>query len=198
MSQRFSQPALDAESKTLRAGSTWRGRGRSEVTVRGFRFDVDQPAPLGGRDAAPTPMEYLAGAVDACLAVVAERVAADRGLALDAIQVYSLARQDRRGMAGTADVQPYFHRYRLQIAVATPEAGEDELTDFADEVERRCPALNLLRDANIDLTVAWAFADALAPRGAELACNAALGYPGEPGAQPGPAPRFALVRGGAR
>lgn len=193
MSTRYPQPALDAESKTLRAGSTWRGRGRSSVAVRGFRFHVDQPARLGGLDEAPTPMELVLGAVDACLAVVAEQTAAERGLRLDDLQVYSLARQDLRGAAGTAEVQPYFHRYRLQIAVATPEADEGALAAFAAEVERRCPALNLVRDANVELAVAWTFAERLGPRSAEAACNAALGYDADlPAEDLGAEPRLVL------
>ncbi|CAG7844514.1 hypothetical protein USB125703_00749 [Pseudoclavibacter triregionum] len=195
----YTQRPLEAASKTIRAGASWRGRGRSEVRARDFRFLVDQPAALGGRDEAPTPMELVAGAVGACLGVVAEQVADRRGLAVEGLEVYSLARQDRRGAAGTADVQPYFHRFRLQVAAATPGADPAELEAFADEVERRCPALGLVRDANVELSVAWRFADRLEPGDAEAACNAALGYaPVRDAAPARPVPTLTLERQGAR
>ncbi|MCT2089954.1 OsmC family protein [Micrococcus terreus] len=98
---------LDSESKTLRATGTWTGQQQTRVAVREFEFTVDEPEAVGGRNQGPTPMEYLAGAVDACITVTVEQVAARRGLELTGINTYSLARQDRRGLAGAADVQPY-------------------------------------------------------------------------------------------
>jgi uncharacterized OsmC-like protein len=173
---RFSETPVDSASKTLRAAGTWTGQQQTRVAVRGFGFTVDEPEAVGGRDEAPTPMEYLAGAVDACITVTVEQVAARRGLALTGINTYSLARQDRRGLAGTADVQPYFHAYRLQLSVGTPETDPAVLRDFAAAVEHSCPAVNLLRDANAGLTVAWSFAGRTVEHDAEAACNTALGY----------------------
>ncbi|WP_168199829.1 OsmC family protein [Citricoccus sp. SGAir0253] len=177
MQPRFTETPVDSESKTLRAAGTWTGRQQTRVAIRGFAFTVDEPEAIGGRDEAPTPMEYLAGAVDACITVTIDQAAARRGLGLTGISTYSLARQDRRGLAGTADVQPYFHAYRLQVCVGTPETDPAVLRDFAAAVEHSCPAVNLLRDANVDLTVAWSFAARTVAHDAEAACNLALGYP---------------------
>ncbi|MCY1157088.1 MAG: OsmC family peroxiredoxin [Citricoccus sp.] len=174
---RFTERPLDTESKTLRAAGTWTGLQQTRVAVREFAFTVDEPEAIGGRNEAPTPMEYLAGAVDACLTVTIDQTAARRGLDLTGINTYSLARQDRRGLAGTADVQPYFHAYRLQVSVGTPETDPAVLRDFAAAVEHSCPAVNLLRDAHAGLTVAWSFADRTVAHDAEAACNRALGYP---------------------
>ncbi|MDI3329446.1 MAG: OsmC family protein [Micrococcus sp.] len=177
MHPRFPQDPLDTESKTLRAAGTWTGRQQTRVAIREFAFTVDEPEAIGGRNEAPTPMEYLAGAVDACITVTIDQAAARRGLELTGINTYSLARQDRRGLAGTADVQPYFHAYRLQVSVGTPETDPDVLRDFAAAVEHSCPAVNLLRDARAGLTVAWSFAARTVAHDAEAACNRALGYP---------------------
>lgn len=173
---RFSEMPLDSESKTLRATGTWTGQQQTRVAVREFEFTVDEPEAVGGRNQGPTPMEYLAGAVDACITVTVEQVAARRGLELTGINTYSLARQDRRGLAGAANVQPYFHSYRLQLSIGTPEADTAVLRDFAAAVEHACPAVNLLRDANAGLTVAWTFSERTVERDAEAACNTALGY----------------------
>jgi uncharacterized OsmC-like protein len=174
---RFPHDPLDTESKTLRAAGTWTGRQQTRVAIREFGFTVDEPESIGGRNEAPTPMEYLAGAVDACITVTIDQTAARRGLQLTGINTYSLARQDRRGLAGTADVQPYFHAYRLQVSVGTPETDPAVLRDFAAAVEHSCPAVNLLRDAHAGLTVAWSFAARTVAHDAEAACNRALGYP---------------------
>lgn len=187
---RFSETPLDSESKTLRAAGTWTGQQQTRVGVREFEFTVDEPEAVGGRNQGPTPMEYLAGAVNACITVTAEQVAARRGLELTGINTYSLARQDRRGLAGTADVQPYFHRYRLQLAIGTPETDVTALRDFAAAVEHSCPAVNLLRDAGAGLTVAWTFAGRTVDHDAEAACNRALGYQPRIGPVDAPEPVF--------
>lgn len=173
---RFTEQPDEATSKTLRAAGQWTGPQRADVTVRGFSFAVDQPLHSGGRDTAPTPMEFVAGAVDACAVMVIEQTARRRGVPLTAVSAYSLARQDTRGMSRIADVQPYFHAYRLELCVATSEHDPAVLGSLAAEVEHSCPALNLLRDASIDLTVAWTFTRTLEPHHAEARCNAALGY----------------------
>ncbi|NUL47424.1 hypothetical protein F7P69_19785 [Cellulosimicrobium funkei] len=76
MSSYFSEVPLDSESKTLRAAGTWTRQQQTRMNVREFEFTVDEPEAVGGRNEGPTPMEYLAGAVDACITVTAEQVAA--------------------------------------------------------------------------------------------------------------------------
>ncbi|HEY4614508.1 MAG TPA: hypothetical protein VIG75_03500, partial [Citricoccus sp.] len=76
MHPRFAETPLDTESKTLRAAGTWTGRQQTRVAVREFAFTVDEPEAVGGRNEAPTPMEYLAGAVGACITVTIDQVAA--------------------------------------------------------------------------------------------------------------------------
>jgi uncharacterized OsmC-like protein len=155
------------------------------VRVRDFAFVSDEPVKIGGRDQGPTPMEYLAGAVNACITVVIDQSAERSGLPVEAVQTYTLAKQDTRGMAGTADVQPYMYAYRLQIVVATPERRSTELISFAASAERTCPAINLLRDANTGIQVVWSFVAEAADGAAEALSNAAWGYPVD-GARPQP------------
>ncbi|MFC7401723.1 OsmC family protein [Citricoccus sp. GCM10030269] len=192
MNPRFSETPLESESKTLRAAGTWTGRQQTRVAIRDFSFVVDEPESVGGRNEGPTPMEYLAGAIDACITVTVDQVAARRGMELTGLNTYSYARQDRRGLAGTADVQPYFHRYRLQLSVGTPERDETVLRKFAAAVEHSCPAVNLLRDAHAGLTVAWSFAERTVEHDAEAACNAALGYESQHTPVDAPEPVFTL------
>jgi uncharacterized OsmC-like protein len=44
-----------------------------EVTVRGHRLVVDQPADAGGRDSAPTPTELFVASLASCVAFYAGR-----------------------------------------------------------------------------------------------------------------------------
>jgi putative redox protein len=65
-----------------------------EVTVRGHRLVVDQPAEAGGQDAAPTPTELFVASLASCVAFYAGRYLTRHGYSRDGLAVsaaYNLA-----------------------------------------------------------------------------------------------------------
>lgn len=146
----------DPNLKRVQAHGAWQGSMITELTVRGFTFRSDEPEAIGGTDSAPTPMELVAGAVNACLTVVIETVAGELGVRVDAIETASRAQMDVRGFRGTAPVSPHFRDYELTVRVAS-SADLAERTELARLVEQRCPAVNLVRDAGVPLTLSWHF-----------------------------------------
>lgn len=142
--------------KTVRAVGSWQGSMTTEVRVRNFAFRSDEPAAVGGTDSAPTPMEFVAGAVNSCITVVVETVAAELGVAIRQIETQSTAQMDVRGFRGTADVSPHFQNYALRVQVVTT-ATQPQLTELTRQVEARCPALNLIRDAGVPVNLQWEF-----------------------------------------
>lgn len=154
MSVTTSAPQL----KSVRARGTWQGAMRTESEVRTFTVVTDEPEAVGGRDTAPTPMEVVAAAVGGCLSVVIETVAAELALTLRSLETTSHAHIDIRGFRGTAEVSPHFHDYSLVVAVDI-DGDEESRTELRRLSEKRCPALNLLRDAGVGLVVDWRYAD---------------------------------------
>lgn len=141
--------------KKLRARGIWEGRQRTRLTVRQFAdFATGEPAAIGGDDSAPTPMELVLAALAGCLAVVIETVATERGITVRSLELTSEATIDTRGFAGVPGVRPHFASAdtRVEINLASTAA---HLADLRVEVERRCPALNLFRDAGVDVRVTW-------------------------------------------
>lgn len=66
-----------------------------EVTVRGHRLVVDQPADAGGRDSAPTPTELFVASLATCVAYYAGRYLTRHGCSRDGLAVsvgYEMAR----------------------------------------------------------------------------------------------------------
>lgn len=183
---RFREAPSPAQAKTLRAAGVGTGSQQTEVRVRDFTFVSDEPEAIGGRDEGPTPMEYLAGAVNSCITVVIDQLAERRALPVSDVQTYTLAKQDTRGLGGSADVQPYFYSYRLQIVVTTEQTDEVELIGFAANAEHICPAINLLRDAHTGLEVVWSFTSETTDRAAEALSNSAWGYPTQGATEPRP------------
>ena len=78
--------------KRVRARATRNGSMRTEsmrtesmrtgVRIRDFTYAVDEPTATGGTNTAPTPMEYLAGAVNSCITVVIETIANELDIGL--------------------------------------------------------------------------------------------------------------------
>lgn len=58
-----------------------------EVTVRGHRILVDQPAEAGGADIAPTPTELFIASLATCVAFYAGRYLARHGYSRDRLSV---------------------------------------------------------------------------------------------------------------
>jgi putative redox protein len=58
-----------------------------EVTVRGHRLVVDQPADAGGQDSAPTPTELFVASLATCVAFYAGRFLTRHGYSRDGLAV---------------------------------------------------------------------------------------------------------------
>lgn len=142
--------------KSVRARGVWKGSMATDLTVRGFELRTDEPLPVGGTDSAPTPMELVAAALNGCVTVVIETVAGELGVVLESIETSSTAHMDVRGFRGTADVSPHFIDYTLGVQLVAT-ASQEERQRLQASVERRCPALNLVRDAGVALAIDWSW-----------------------------------------
>lgn len=142
--------------KSVRARGRRSGPMRTESEVRSFVVVTDEPEAVGGTDTAPTPMELIAGAVNGCLGVVVETVAGELDLTLQALEISSHAHMDVRGFLGTAEVSPHFRDYLLAITVEI-DGDEESHEQLRRLSEKRCPAVNLVRDAGVDLVLEWRF-----------------------------------------
>ena len=149
-SQTEAQPRL----KTVRATGRWKGRFRTDQTVRDFGFTIAEPEKIGGQNEGPTPMEYVIGALNGCLGVVVELVAKEQGVRIDDMEISSAGIVDQRGLFGTAEVSPHFQSIEIEINLDT-DANEARLAELRDAVLKRCPVYNLVRDSGAAVTVNW-------------------------------------------
>lgn len=144
--------------KSVRAAGSWQGSMTTELRVREFGFRSDEPVAVGGTNSAPTPMELMAGAVNGCITVTVESVAKELGIHLDHIETETSAHMDVRGFQGTADVSPHFIDYTLTLRISSP-SSDTLRSDLRTRVEKRCPAVNLIRDAGVPFELLWEFTD---------------------------------------
>ncbi len=140
--------------KHLTARSSWRGHARTDIAVRHFIVATGEPEKAGGDDSAPTPMELILAGLEGCLTVTIETVAAERHITLHAVTIHSHAVMDIRGFQGVDGARPYYESVETAVGIDI-SLDDDDLPDFAAEVERRCPALTLIRAAHVPADVSW-------------------------------------------
>ncbi len=133
--ERF-QVSANAESDT-----------KTTVETRGFEFVVDEPAPLGGTDDGPNPVEYLLGAWAGCLNVVAHTVAEEYAFELEDVQVDLEGELNPARFLGLSDdPRAGYQEIEVTISVDT-DADEATLEEWAAEVEERCPVGDNVQNA---------------------------------------------------
>jgi uncharacterized OsmC-like protein len=146
---------IDApQMKTVKAEGQWKGQFRTDLDVRDFHFVTAEPEKIGGNNEGPTPMEYVLGALNGCLGVVVELVAKEQGIPLAVLKISSSGLVDQRGLFGTADVSPQFQSVDVVVTLTT-SAPSAKLATLQQQVLKRCPVYNLIRDSNARIGITW-------------------------------------------
>jgi len=98
------QTALGAEPAQAQAvfqAQSRLGDGlKSTVAIRQFSVGVDEPAGLGGTDAAPNPVEYILEALGSCQKITYRLCADALGIPLNGVSV---------GLTGDIDLRGFFN-----------------------------------------------------------------------------------------
>lgn len=151
-------PSIDPETKKLGI-RTVTGRNdagtRTEVKVR--HFDIvatDEPDTMGGTNTAPSPLENVLVSLVGCDGVIINGVAEAMGFAYTGADFECSGQVDVRGPKGVPGIRPYFEKVDIKITLHTDELA-DRIKKLQDNVEFRCPVMNLLRSADVDLGVTW-------------------------------------------
>jgi uncharacterized OsmC-like protein len=115
---------------------------------------LDEPVGHGGTGQGPSPLQAVLGALCGCEAVTFNRTAAELGLIYESLEFEGAFTIDIRGRQGDRSVRPHFQAVRVRAVVATTEPMVT-LAAVIEETEARCPVMNLLSDAKVDLQIEW-------------------------------------------
>jgi uncharacterized OsmC-like protein len=142
----------------FRASNSWVSGTHSRTTISGFHgamqelehahatvVEADHPAVLVGRDAAPTPVEYLLHAIAACLTAGIANVAAARGVTLTSVRSEVEGDIDLLGILGLSDgsVRNGYQQLRVTFHIAG-EADEGTLRGIVEQSRRRSAVYDAL------------------------------------------------------
>jgi len=118
------------------------------------RVTLDEPVPHGGTGQGPSPLQAVLGTLCGCEAMTFHRTAAELGLRYESLDFEAAFTIDIRGRQGDRSVRPHFQTVRVRAVVATSEPVA-ALAAVIEETEARCPVMNLLLDAKVDLRIEW-------------------------------------------
>ncbi len=114
----------------------------------------DEPVPHGGTGRGPSPLQAVLAALCGCEAVTFRRTATAMGFGYDSLDFEAAFTIDIRGRQGDRSVRPHFQTVRVRVVVTTGEPIE-ALAAVIEETEARCPVMNLLLDAKVNLRIEW-------------------------------------------
>ena len=147
-------PSVDAGVKKLGIRKVTGANEASTLTratVRGHEAITDEPYTS---DQGPTPLETVLIGLVGCEGVIIRRVADAMEFAYSKVDIEANGEVDGRGSRGVPGVRPYFNWIELRIRITTPEPV-DRLVILQKNVEFRCPVMNLMRDAGVEVRAKW-------------------------------------------
>ncbi|HEY8550294.1 MAG TPA: OsmC family protein [Vicinamibacterales bacterium] len=120
------------------------GTGLRHVRTGEFRFQFihDNPRELAGFDLGPSAEEHQLGVMGTCLTHIFEIQAAQRQIALDALEIEVEGTLTPRRPGGAP---PRLRDVRYTVRIASPEPPE-KIDALRAAVEAVCPIYNLLKD----------------------------------------------------
>lgn len=152
------EPSVDPKTKKIgvRHVKAVNAAGtRTKIQVRDFAsIYTDEPATMGGTNTAASPLETVLVALVGCDGVIINGVATVMKFDYAGVEFACTSQIDVRGPKGVAGIRPYFEAATLEIVVYTDETPE-RLRKLEKNVEFRCPVMNLMRAADVELNVTW-------------------------------------------
>jgi len=137
--QREPERALGKPAVTGHAQGT-----RAALQSGSFQWEADLPEALGGSGKAPSPTQLLLSALAGCAVVfLADTLAPQLGVPLEAVAATARCRADSRGLLGMAGVSPDLQDVELEIEL-TSSAPEPALRQLLAVWEERCPIYRAL------------------------------------------------------
>ena len=148
------EPSVDTKVKKLgirKVKATNDASTRTVTTVRDFNVITDEAS---GTNTGPSPLENVLASLTGCEGVIINRVAEAMRFKYSAVDMECEGEVDQRGSRGVQGVRPYFNWVKLKVTVHSNE-NQQKFERLKKNVEYRCPVMNLLRGAQVEVITDW-------------------------------------------
>ena len=127
---------------------------RTSARAGKHKIVIDEPAPRGGSDLGPTPIETMIASLLGCTNVILNRVAEKNHVEVTALSLAAEASFDRRGVMLEEEVAVPFPKIRLTINLTTP-ATDTEVQRLKSDHGKYCPVSKVIRQSGTKLQEIW-------------------------------------------
>jgi uncharacterized OsmC-like protein len=135
--------------------SSFYGAGSDRRHIADYKADSDHPAVLCGRDAGPTPVEWVLHALASCLTAGIANIAAARGVRLKRVASLVEGDIDLRGILGLSeDVRNGYQGIRVSFEI-DGDATRDELERIVMQSKARSAVFDVVSNG-VPVTIAVA------------------------------------------
>jgi len=143
------------ELTKMNTSGKWESGLKTSISIRDFApVIVDEPANLGGTDEGPNPLEYVLAGLSSCTSVMIALIAKEQNFTFEAVSFENEGSIDLEGLMGVEGVSTYFQTVKYTVYIETSETDE-KLSALKAAVEKRCPVLNILINAGVNVEANW-------------------------------------------
>lgn len=134
--------------------TTGESMARSTTEVQAFKIFMDEPPELGGRNGAPSPLDFILAAHAGCLNYMTFFIAKELGIPVSGTEITVRGSLDPAKFAGTdRNVRAGYQSLEVEIRIKST-ASLDEIAKLQREVEARCPVSdNLANPTPVHITM---------------------------------------------
>ncbi|WP_223760104.1 OsmC family protein [Myxococcus sp. RHSTA-1-4] len=127
---------------------------RSTTEAHAFKIFMDEPPELGGRNGAPSPLDFILAAHAGCLNYMTFFIAKELGIPVTSTEITVRGSLDPAKFAGTdRNVRAGYQSLDVTLLIKSP-ANADQIAKLKSEVEARCPVSdNLANPTPIHITM---------------------------------------------
>jgi uncharacterized OsmC-like protein len=120
---------------------------RSTTEAHAFKIFMDEPVELGGRNGAPSPLDFILAAHAGCLNYMTFFIAKELGIPVSGTEITVRGSLDPAKFAGTdRNVRAGYQSLEATILIKST-ANADLIAKLKSEVEARCPVSDNLANA---------------------------------------------------
>lgn len=143
------------ELSKMETSGKWESGLKTSISIRDFSsLIVDEPANLGGTDEGPNPLEYVLAGLTSCTSVMIALIAKEQDFIYETASFKNEGTLDFEGLMGVEGVSTYFQTVNYTVYIKTEETDE-KVSALKDAVEKRCPVLNILVNAGVNVEANW-------------------------------------------
>jgi len=130
---------IHAESETA---------SRAKIKAGKFEMIIDEPAPMGGTDLGPSPVQVLLMSLAGCLNVTGHEVAKQRGMKLNGLKIKIEGAMNPCTFMGCSyDERAGFQQINVTMDTDFENATDEEIVSWMKETEMRCPVTDNIKDS---------------------------------------------------